>query len=183
MTNTVIDTLLWRVSYNHRTILDLVRDMDEDNFNASPSSVAPPIGWHVWHIARTVDISQALIRNRSQVWEEENMVSAFQLDAAKLGRNQHGGTMNHEDAAMIPSIIGKQNILNYAQDVFELIVKALEDVEVEDLSMIVQNNTPNGKSHPLIANILFLINHGGRHLGMIEALIGVMFNREGTASI
>lgn len=89
--------------------------------------------------------------------------------------------MSHEEAARLPKIIGKQHIIDYATVVFNLIVEALEDVKLDDLYIPVKADAP--KPPLLIEDVLFLINHGGRHLGMIEALIGVVFEREGTASI
>lgn len=85
MTDKIIDSLILRVTFSHNKILDLVRDIDESDFVKPPSSVAPPIGWHVWHIARSVDSRQARYREQSQVWEQEDMVTKFGLDASKLG--------------------------------------------------------------------------------------------------
>ena len=158
----------------------MVQDLEEEDFCRQPSRVAPPIGWHLWHIARVDDTMQADIYDHTQVWERDNMVTMFQLDPNKLGTRQMGPEMSHEDAVQVTRAIGKSNIVSYSQNVFTLLSERIDGMELEDLTVLKIN--PKGIEQTVHERILAHISHGERHLGMIEALIGVMFDREGTAT-
>ena len=105
-----------------------------------------------------------------------------------------GSTQSPQEATEVIVAIGQERLIEYAQTVFGMTVSALEVLTLEDLytprESILRINwsaTPftegKGADVLLVEDLNFHSTHSQRHLGMIEALIGVMFNREGTATI
>ena len=181
MKDPTITALKKWVEITNRLLIEMVQGIAEDNFCRQPSPVAPPIGWHIWHVARSVDTIQARISDTEQIWIRDEMVTKFNLDPTTLGLGQNGGTMTHEDAARLPSILGKDQIISYAQAVFDLLSTRVGSLSLDDLQTL--HHIRDDRYDSVLEQIIFHTNHGGRHLGMIEALIGVMFDREGTASV
>jgi len=101
--------------------------------------------------------------------------------------------MEHDVAASIPKIIGKENLLNYARRVFAASEQALSSLNLAELGdprtsimefEIIGSSIREapGEQTTNIADIMFHITHSNRHLGMIEALRGLLA-MNGTASV
>ena len=112
----------------------------------------------------------------------------------ELGPMQTGMTMDHDDAAQVPVIMGKTRLIEYMNAVFALNKTVLSDITHDDLYLpresfakwdYVDNQIirAKGKDVTLIDDIGYHFAHANRHLGMIEGLIGVVLHRAGTASI
>lgn len=194
MGDKVVDTLVERMIRTHHYIELTTIKLSAEEFCLRPSPTAPPIGWHIWHIARWADWFQASFPNQSQIWESQNKVSEFGLDRMALGPMQTGMTMSHDDAAQIPTIIGQERILDYMKAVFVANQTVLSDLTLDDLyqareSFAKWESVDNkiiramGKPVTLIDDIGYHFAHANRHLGMIEGIIGVTLQRAGTASI
>ena len=64
MTNQIAASLADGIAWTHQAILRLVEDISDEMLAKPPSATAPPIGWHVFHIARWADRLQASLPNR-----------------------------------------------------------------------------------------------------------------------
>ena len=127
-------------------------------------------------------------------WEQAELVVKFGLDPTKLGLLQMGTIQSSQEAADVISTMGQERLLEYARSAFDMTDAALKELALADLYTpresilrIDWSATPftegKGADVLLIEDLNFHSTHSQRHLGMIEALIGVMFNREGTATI
>lgn len=194
MGDKIVDTLVGRIIRTHNYMYHLVKNMSEADLCKQPSPVSPPIGWHVWHIVRWADWFQASFPAQTQIWETRNMMSSLGLDRMELGPMQTGMTMNHADAAQIPSIIGKEQLVDYMKTVFALNQAVLGDLMLDELYLSRESFAKwdsvdgkiiraKGKDVTLIEDMGYHFAHANRHLGMIEGLIGAVLNRSGTASI
>lgn len=194
MGDKVVELLVGRMNRTHHFIEVTVKQLSQDDLCLRPALTAPPIGWHVWHISRWADWFQASFPAQSQLWEAHQLMSKLGLDDMALGPMQTGMTMSHDDAAQIPIIIGKEQLIDYMKTVFALNQTVLSDVTLEDLyqpresfakwdSVDGEVIRAKGKDVTLVDDIGYHLTHANRHLGMIEGLIGAILDRSGTASI
>jgi hypothetical protein len=194
MSDPIAKELVGTVTWTQNRMIRETSGLTEEEFCQKPSPTAPPVGWHVWHIARWADILQASMTDQEQHWEKAELVAKFGLDQTKLGLLQMGSTQSPQEATEVIVTIGQERLIEYARTVFDMTVSALEVLTLEDLYTpresilrIDWSATPltegNGADVLLVEDLNFHNTHSQRHLGMIEALIGVMFYREGTATI
>lgn len=194
MSDPIIKPLYESICKAQSLIYGMTNTLTEANFYKQPSPNAPSIGWHVFHVARIADMLQASFPARQEVWDQDNLIAAFGLEAANLGLLQHGATLSAEDATRIPIIIGKERLMRYARTVFELADTVVKDLTLDDLytpresiRKIDWSATPlvegQGLEVMLIEDIMFHSSHTQRHQGMIEALIGATLDRPGTATV
>ena len=74
-----------------------VENLTEAQFTRVPGETAPPIGWHLWHIARWGDRFQATLADRdapAEIWVTDGLPEACGLDPAELGVLQLGMGMD-----------------------------------------------------------------------------------------
>ena len=189
-----VETLTGWMNWTHNSIADTVANLDESVLCLSLAPTAPPIGWHVWHISRWADWLQASFPEHEQIWESEDMTSTFKLDVKLLGPMQTGLTMPLHYATKIPQQIGKAPLFDYMNRVFAATENVLNNIELDDLfkpreSFAKWENVDGkiirakGKEVTLYYDIMYHFGHAGRHLGMIEALIGAILRRNGTATL
>ena len=196
-----------RIIWVHEMLLSVTQILDETQFSFQPQNMtAPSIAWHLWHIARWADRLQAGLSDRlgavdrsgvmaNERWVCENLASMWQLDPSILGVFEVGSEMEAEYTPLI-SRMGKERVLPYARSVFtdfDLIIKQINDDEII-LSMKTAVNfnyqagvpgsmtvLPAADTH-IIDELFFHEGHASRHLGMIEALRGLIL-ANGTATV
>ena len=187
------------IRWIHTRLLAVTADLPEEQFLWRPGPMAPPIGWHLWHIARWADRFQTMFPpadgvERRQLWEVEGLAQQWDLDPSTLGPLQSGEGMDHEAAARLPRQIGRDNIVDYARRTFDLVDRDLELVTEADVDWVRPNiaawkvdedgrvvAAPAAET-PLATDLYYHYRHAARHLGMIEGLRGVQ-GLHGTASI
>jgi hypothetical protein len=172
-----------------------------------PSSTAPPIGWHVFHIARWADRLQASLPNRlpedshqselpRQIWLVEEVANGWGVDPGSLGWLETGSGMTIEQAVIIASL-GPSLLTEYAEKAFFAADNATKQLHDRELThernsiipvyRIDQETGALGTVGPrqvtVYFDLLFHLGHASRHLGMIEALKGAMFSVAGTATV
>ena len=194
MSDPIVKEILDTITWTQNRMIRETSSLTEKEFCLQPSPAAPPIGWHVWHIGRWADILQSSMTDRQEHWEQAGLVAKFGLDPTKLGLLQMGTIQSSQEAADVISTMGQERLLEYARSAFDMTDAALKELALADLYTpresilrIDWSATPftegKGADVLLIEDLNFHSTHSQRHLGMIEALIGVMFNREGTATI
>jgi hypothetical protein len=192
MTHPLIDAL--SPKWTQDKLYQFLQDLSEEELFNQPAPKASSIAWHIWHIARIADILQASFPDREQVWELDNLVETYGLDSSKLGLLQMGVLQSPQDAASVPPKIGKDNLLVYSRDVFDLVEDVFANLVYDD--MYIQRESilkidwdarprveGRGQDVLTLNDLEFHNAHSQRHLGMIEALIGVVSERKGTATI
>ncbi len=164
-----------------------VENLTEAQFTRVPGESAPPIGWHLWHIARWGDRFQATLADRdapAEIWVTDGLPEVCGLDPAELGVLQLGMGMDAAQAQALPAAIGKQRFQTYLDRVVDALDAALaaSDAEmllaprlsIREYGMVdgVPQYAPAQES-TLFADILFHLMHSSRHLGSVEALRGL----------
>ncbi|MDX1417666.1 MAG: DinB family protein [Candidatus Promineifilaceae bacterium] len=194
MSDPIVKKILDTISWTQNRMIRETSNLTEAEFCQQPSLAAPPIGWHVWHIARWADMLQASMTDQQEHWEQAELVVKFGLNPTKLGLLQMGSIQSPQEAADVISTMGQERLLEYARSSFDMTDAALKELALADLYTpresilrIDWNATPftegKGADVVLVEDLNFHSTHSQRHLGMIEALIGAMLNREGTATI
>jgi len=59
MNNEISEKYAGWIRYTHQRTLALTEDLTDEQIARQPSSTVPPIGWHLFHIARAADRLQA----------------------------------------------------------------------------------------------------------------------------
>jgi hypothetical protein len=176
------------IAWNHEEVTTSVRGVAPELVEIRPTSRAPSIGFHVWHIARWVDRHVATVSGwadpaaaEPEVWVARHLAERWGLAGVELG--DFGGTgAGLDDAASAAlALPGGDEIVDYANGAFrafESVLAALPDDSVLERVVV----DPYGDSTRLGDVLLNHLSHADRHLGMIEALRGVLGER-GTATI
>ena len=143
MHNAVLDVLIQRLRNTNAYLLKVTESLSDEQLCKQLSRTSPPIGWHLWHIARWSDRFQASFPDpreavthspnpNQDVWHTENLPAQWGLDPTTLGVLEAGGGMDQSTAAALPQIVGKQNLLAYARRVFDASEQALNNLKVEE---------------------------------------------------
>lgn len=188
------DTIKDKISWTHDSILGLTADLSQKGFARQAGPFAPSIGWHVWHLARYADRLQANLNETAELWESGRYTEKWVLDPESLGPLNNGLAMPPGKTAEVVENAGKEEILQYAADVFASVAAGLSTLYPETLEEIRPSAfryewqagkvTPQPERvAPLGEDLVRYFGHASRHLGMIEALLGAVFEIEGTASI
>ncbi len=195
------NAIITRIIMAHALLLKATEPLDETDFSRRFGATAPPIGWHLWHVARWADRVQASLPRASDaedhqpnpnngLWEQEGLAAEWDLDPGTLGTLEEGSGMDHEDAAALPVKVGKANVVDYAKRAFAQLDDALQTLDAEQfgdartsvMEYEIRNgqiNKARGKETTLAADLAFPLSHINRHLGMIEALPGLL-DEDGT---
>ena len=194
MSDPIVNSILENITWTQNRIIRETSSLSEEEFCQPPSPTAPPIGWHIWHVSRLADMLQASLPKREQHWERAGLVAKYGLEPSRLGLLQMGTTQSPQEAVDVIGALGQERLIEYAQSVFDMTDAALKELSLEDLYTPRESilridwdarpfTEGRGADVLLVDDLKFHMTHSQRHLGMIEAIIGVMFNREGTATI
>ncbi|MCX5909344.1 MAG: DinB family protein [Deltaproteobacteria bacterium] len=203
MDETIPVIIVSRIQMAHSWILKATEELTEEELCRSFEASSPPVGWHLWHIARWADRLQASLPRKAgpplpqpnpsqSLWEAENLAVRWGLDPRTLGTFEEGSGMSFDAAAALPRRIGRDSLLDYARRVFTMANAAVAGLVPEDLPQarkgIMGYEVVDGQIRPIpekkttiAAELIFHISHASRHLGMIEALRGLL-GRKGTAT-
>ncbi len=182
-----------RIVSVHKLILKATSELSDEQLARRPAdvapSVAPSIAWHLWHITRWADLLQAslpsiaselgrLLGPGRQIWEVEELAAHWGLAPAS-GYKGTGLGLNDEMSARL-RLPEKDRLLDYARRVFakaDRAVSALNDeLFVRPCTDLYERETSIGTA------IMSHLTHANRHLGMIEAIKGILGVR-GTATM
>ena len=161
----------------HNRVLALVQDLSDDQLAWRPALAAPPIGFHVWHLARWADHDRAVVEGTPQIWRARDLARAWGFPDAGLGNDDTGTGMGADVSGglVLPP---KLALLDYAAAAFAALDGALDCFPPD--SLLKPINAPENDDSAVKMFIGYL-SHDNRHLGMIEALRGVLGLR-GTAT-
>jgi len=186
----VSSVVAYRVRQAHQLTLKLGEDLSEEQLRWSPGPLAPSIAFHVWHTARWADLLQAKLREMTdalkerlgpggEIWEAERLAEGWGFDAGALGPGSTGMGMDDDASAALP-LPEKERLIDYARRAFAAMDEAVALVGDEDLSESCIDQY--GGRTSVGSAVLSHATHVNRHLGMIEALRGVLGVR-GTATV
>jgi hypothetical protein len=187
MTDSPARQIAARVREQHELVLKCARDLDDAQLAAPPGAHAPAIRFHLWHIARWADIVGAHLPTmgrataadaRHEIWATEALVDRWGLAEYDLGYRETGMSLPDAAALALP-LPAAPALLAYAERAFAAAEAAI--AAVDDERFVAPGQDPLGRAITVGGAILNHLLHVGRHLGMIEALRGVL-GLHGTAT-
>lgn len=176
-----------RVSEQQALILAVTRDLTAAQLTTTAGLHAPAIGFHLWHIARWADIVQAHLPSMGaetgaaqiqEIWEREGLAAQWGLANVELGYQDTGMGLP-DDAAQALALPDGATLLAYATRTFAAAAQTTS--AVDDERFVRSGRDPLGREFTVGGTVLNHLLHLGRHLGMIEALRGVL-GLHGTAT-
>jgi DinB superfamily len=180
-------TVTAAVRGTHDAILATVRAVGPAELSASRGPSAPPISFHVWHAARWADrmaahlesvLGPESVTSPGESWVTDGWAERFGFGGHDLGFGDTGMGLADDtwDAFPPPD---RQVLMGYAEAAFhranQVIKPAGNQTDRECLDLY---GRPGSVADVLVGHL----SHVSRHLGMIEALIGLT-GRPGTASV
>jgi hypothetical protein len=165
----------------HRVILELARDLSEEQLRWKPEGYSTSIGFHLWHLARESDYLQAAILHHNpqfipefgdgkEIWEKEGLAGKWHFPADL--HNTVGTGLSDEVAAALP-IPEKDELLAYLQASYEAIERFVELLDIKYSSYENIADELKKKIEIIRLNLLVFLTHDCRHLGMMECLKGL----------
>lgn len=191
------------IENTHNWLHSATKELTDAQMAKQPGPEAPPIGWHIFHIARWSDRLQASFRSESSrqglipetIWVQENLSQAWGLHPQALGWLETGSGMDVATAVMVAEL-GAEKLRHYTSRVLTAVedeVARLDDDRLQQTrrSIFPELQWPLGEvwqatadlEDTIFSDLMFHISHVSRHLGMIEGLRGAMFPMAGTATI
>ena len=173
----------------HRVILKFLHRLTDAQLHHQLSPHTHAIAWHTWHLARWADYLQASLPgmnpalarlgNADQVWHTEALATAWGFKPEQLGYHETG--MDMPDAvALNMRFPAHETLLAYVQAAFDLAESRINSLSDEDcaLNEQLQPLTEGIWAAGTVGGAIFAhITHENRHLGMMEALLGIQGQR------
>jgi uncharacterized damage-inducible protein DinB len=169
----------------HKATLAMVSELSEEQFRWRPTRGPQSIGWHLWHIARWDDyIAEVLLQETPslshlgparQVWKERNIATRWGLDAVDLGL-EDGGTSLTDDQAAAMTFPSKEAVVEYAEGAFEHLDAILPELDDSLIPQVLPTvATEAFPTHdPYGVTVMEMFRHACEHLGMMEAVKGML---------
>jgi DinB superfamily len=182
-----------RIRDLHSLVLDSVVGLPEEEVYRRRGRTAPPMAFHIWHLARWTDRLQARLPEltpqlrerlgeRREVWVAERVAVRWGLEGPGLGFGSTGTGMDHEAEVLLrlPSLV---ELREYAVQAFDFAGRSVDAVDDAQFvtpcaDLLHESDEPTSVGALLIRHL----EHLSRHLGMIEALRGLL-GQPGSATI
>ena len=174
---------------NHKLILGLAEGLTDEQILWKPEGYNNSIGFNLWHIARWSDnlIAEILkefpdlaldLGEKTEIWEQESLAQKWGLPPVLYP----GGTGLSDEAADGLIFPGKHEMLIYLRKTF---TRTEEFIEKLDARYSAGDSISEEALHKTLTdtrwNLYYYLMHHCRHLGMMEALKGLLTGR-GSAS-
>jgi hypothetical protein len=159
----------------HSHVLRRVEDLSDEQLTWRPGHGAPSIGFHVWHLARWADHDLHQADGSPQLWRQRGLAAAWGFPSG-LGEDETGTEMG-DDASERLVLPGKALLLDYTGSIFSAVDEFLGRLSPDALLQPVRPGELRDGQIFLELNLA----HDNRHLGMIEAVRGLLGLR-GTAT-
>jgi hypothetical protein len=174
------------IDWTHQEVEASVRRVDPDLFRMQLAPSAPSVAFHAWHIGRWVDrhiVSLSAFLDPAapepEVWTARELTTAWGLLGTNLGGFGGTGEGLDDDALAALALPDVEEVLDYVTATFRSFDALLGRVDAGDLERTLTD--PYGDETAMAEMLLGHLSHADRHLGMIEAVRGVLGER-GTAT-
>ncbi len=191
--STGISVVRERIARTNGQLLAATGDLAELSFSRRHGPRAPSVRFHLFHVSRSSDQIQSWLAEssptigeklgrRPQLWIAQEIAKAWGMADIELGNSGIGAGMSDDDAASLP-LPPRDVVTAYAKAAFAEIEHALGELEPDDFDLAARDfmvrDVPRWTS--VGGALVHHLIHINRHLGMIEALRGVLGVR-GTAT-
>jgi len=173
---------LRRLMRANALLFEIVTGMYDEQSSRWAAPTAPSVKWHLWHVSRWSDIVQATLfpiangeadlRNKgAELWTALGIADEWGFENPMPGKLGGGtGTGKSESAKLeLPNMI---RIVGYARSSFELCEMRFSQIDdgVFESDFYDWDNVRLQVGDAMFGHI----SHLNRHLGMIEAIKGVL---------
>ena len=176
------------LAWSQGHVVSTVEATRPDLLRTRPALTAPSIAFHAWHLARWADRHQAQLpiwlaratTPRPEIWVRDAVATRWGFDAVAMGEYGIGAGLDDEASAALPlPDIGE--LMAYARPSFAAFVDVV--LAIESDSILTRTVTDLYGDRSTIGDVIAgVISHTDRHLGMMEAIRGVL-GQEGTATV
>ena len=165
-------------------ILQAVDALTEEEASTWSSATAPSCKWHLWHMGRWADYVQGLLSpvvdtKTPELWEFAGVADEWGFNGVDLGMWGVGSGLGNESGQSLP-LPSVAKVRSYTKEVFDLLEKRVAKLDDESF------NAPFTDWHENDTNVgdamVGYIAHANRHLGMLEAIIGVL-GKDGSVTV
>jgi hypothetical protein len=190
-----------RIHMVHHWLLRAGRSVTDEQFHHIFSPTAPPIGWHLWHIARFADVLQSKLNRQlhenpvDDYWTSDAVALKWGVDGLGFGVFEAGLNQGHADAQNLIRMAGRGAVMDYSKLAFEACDQAIKQLTASQLAgrfyglFNYRYDRDSGAvwaTDPVeslvAADLVFHGSHASRHMGMMEALTGLL-GQAGTLSV
>ena len=175
---------------NHKLILSLAESLSDDQMLWKPTGYNNSIGFNLWHIARWSDniIAEILkefpeldmdLGEASEIWEQESLAQKWGLPPVLYP----GGTGLSDEAADSLNFPAKEEMIAYLRKTFSRTEEFIEKFDSRyPGSESVADEALHRKITDIRWNLYYYLMHHCRHLGMMEALKGLLTGKGSAAA-
>jgi len=165
-------------------LLQAIDNLSEDEASRWLAETAPSCKWHLWHMARWADYVQSLLsdvvdEHSPELWEFTGVADEWGFEGVDLGMWGAGSGLGNETGKSLP-LPTLARVRSYAVESFELLESRVAKLDDETFNAAFtdwhDNDTNVGDA------MVGYIAHANRHLGMLEALTGVL-GKEGSVTV
>ena len=175
-----IEAIVLNYRRTNRRAIGAVSELSDGQLRWRPNLTAPSIGFHIWHMARWADDLVETIKGPgSQIWQREGLAAAWGLAAGDLGLAETGVGMDDDMSASL-CLPAKEALLDYARRAFAAADEAVSSISESSFEEA-RYSRGYDEEQPLGEMVTLAVTHMNRHLGMIEALRGLL-GMPGTAT-
>lgn len=181
---------LSRLARCHQQFLDIILEVSDEMASVWNPPTAPSIKWHLWHMARWADYVQSLLAPVTagesdhsnvgdQLWEALGIADDWGFYDRSLGTWGVGSQLSDEEAQDLP-LPSINRVVGYARSTFEVLERRFG--EIDDSIYETPFIDWHGNDTTVGDATVGYLAHANRHLGMIEALRGVL-GQHGSATV
>jgi hypothetical protein len=176
MRDIAFDEVLSGYRRTHASLLDVSRKTDGASFH-EVRGAANSVGFNLWHVARwddslfpglaqQVPVLASKLASSPQVWTRRGLAKAWGMPE-QLGGGGAGTGLPRDDAQGL-RLPEPAAVIAYATEVFEEFSRTLDRLEAPMLALEASPGRSVG------SRVIYYWEHAARHLGMVEALRGVL---------
>jgi len=165
-------------------LLQVVDALTDEEASKWPTTTAPSCKWHLWHMERWADYVQSLLspvvdEKMPELWEFAGVADEWGFDGVDLGMWGAGSGLGNENGASLP-LPSVPKVKAYAKEAFELLESRVGKLDDGTFNAALTD------WHDVETNVgdamVGYIAHANRHLGMLEAISGVL-GKDGTVTV
>lgn len=173
---------LRRLTRANALLIEIVTGMYEEQASRWSAPTAPSAKWHLWHVARWSDIVQSnllpvangeadLANKGAELWDALGIPDEWELNVSSSGKHG-GGTGSGNTEAVNLGLPNMIRVVGYARSAFELCEMRFSQI---DEGLFESDFYDWDGVRIQVGDAMFgHISHLNRHLGMIEAIKGVL---------
>ena len=165
-------------------LIQAIDALTDEEASKWPTTTAPSCKWHLWHMARWADYVQSLLSSvvadkTPELWEFSGVADEWRFDGVDLGMWGAGSGLGNESGQSLP-LPGVKRVRAYAREAFELLeqrVGMLDDTTF-NAPFTDWHNVETSTGDAMVGYLA----HANRHLGMMEAISGVL-GKDGSVTV